>query len=199
MLPTEGNVMGRAHRSRLERGAPFSWIARSAAALGIAALLLFGRAGDAPAAVTSDGATSVMPNTNGNGERLQTSPSEPRISFTIDPIGHFKGRTGIATVSGKFTCANAPLGAFVSGDVTQTKGNRTTQGGFFFSIDAEDCDGREREWSAETILSMGRKFSGGSALVIAGAEACRLFGDIFQCVPAEPFRQEVTIRLRGGG
>lgn len=162
-------------------------------ALGIGALLVLGSTGDATAAVTS-----------GNGEPMQASPSEPpSISFTIDSIGRFDGRTGVVTVSGTFTCANAALGANVIGDVTQTKGNRTTQGGFNLSIDPDQCDGQEHEWSAKTeVFTMGRKFSGGSALVSAGARACRLFGDIIQCVeepPTDPFRQEVTIHLRGGG
>lgn len=106
-----------------------------------------------------------------NGGTLQISVSELQPSeaaVTVDPTGIVNTHTGVVTVSGTFTCANADF-AFVDVTVTQTVGRFTISG--FGEIFADPCDGQSHPWSLDVTGSNG-KFAGGKANVDAFMFAC---------------------------
>jgi hypothetical protein len=123
-----------------------------------------------------------------NGGTLQISVSEavlPEAAVTVDPTGLVNPHTGVVTVSGTFTCANADF-AFVDVTVTQRVGRFTITG--FGEVFADPCDGQSHPWSVDVTGSNG-KFAGGKANVDAFMFAC---GPV-ECATAEANR---TIRLR---
>src|SRR5215211_5156446 len=106
-----------------------------------------------------------------NGGTLQISVSELQPSeaaVTVDPTGTVNPHTGVVTVSGTFTCANADF-AFVDVTVTQKVGRFTISG--FGEIFADPCDGQSHPWSVDVTGSNGR-FAGGKANVDAFMFAC---------------------------
>jgi hypothetical protein len=128
----------------------------------------------------------------GNGGTLQFSLSEapppPEVHLTVDPTGRFNANTGVATVTGTFTCSNASeAGVFTF--LSQQVGRFTISG-------AEDtfglapCDGAAHPWSAN-VHPFDGKFKGGKARVEADISAC----DGGQCGSDQVTR---TIQLRGG-
>jgi hypothetical protein len=122
-----------------------------------------------------------------NGGTLQISVSElqpPEAAVTVNPTGIVNPRTGVVTVSGSFTCANADF-AFVDVTVTQRVGRFTITG--FNEISADPCDGQSHPWSVDVTGSNG-KFAGGKALLDASMFAC----GVFDCATADANQ---TIRL----
>jgi hypothetical protein len=123
-----------------------------------------------------------------NGGTLQISVTEaalPEAAVTVDPTGIVNSHTGVVTVSGTFTCANADF-AFVDVSVTQRVGRFTITG--FGEAFADPCDGQSHPWSADVTGSNGR-FAGGKATVDAFMFAC----GAVECATAEAIQ---TIRLR---
>jgi hypothetical protein len=123
-----------------------------------------------------------------NGGTLQISVSEVQsaeAAVTVDPTGLVNPRTGVVTVSGTFTCANADF-AFVDVSVTQTVGRFTITG--FGEVSADPCDGQSHPWSLDVTGSNG-KFAGGKASVDAFMFAC----GPFECATDEATQ---TVRLR---
>jgi hypothetical protein len=104
---------------------------------------------------------------------------------TLDPTGLVDAHTGVVTVSGTFTCANADF-AFVDVTVTQRDRRFTITG--FGEASADPCDGQSHPWSADVTGSNG-KFAGGKASVDAFMLAC----GAFTCAIDEATQ---TIRLR---
>ena len=128
----------------------------------------------------------------GNGGSLNISFSEapppPTADITVDPVGSFNARTGIATISGTYTCTNGDfIDVFVEARQIVGRFAVVGSGGFF---DFGTCDGESRAWSAEVFPDNGR-FAGGRAMTVAFSFSC----GPFECV--EGFAEQ-TVRLRGG-
>jgi hypothetical protein len=109
----------------------------------------------------------------GNGGLLNISIDEflfPTVDITVSPHGYVDGRTGVATISGTYTCAHADF-IDISIQAQQSAGKRfTIQGSGFFS-DFNTCDGTPHPWSA-TIFPQNGKFAGGKAMSVAFAFSC---------------------------
>jgi uncharacterized protein DUF6299 len=123
-----------------------------------------------------------------NGGTLQISVSEvatAEAAVTVNPTGLVNHHTGVVTISGTFTCANADF-AFIDVSVTQRVGRFTISG--FGEVSADPCDGQSHPWSVDVAGSNG-KFSGGKVRVDAFMFAC----GAFECATAEAIQ---TVRLR---
>lgn len=106
----------------------------------------------------------------------------------MNRIGRVNTRTGVATISGTYTCTDGDfIEVFV--EARQNVGRFTIvgSGGFF---DFGTCDGVPHDWSAEAFPENG-KFAGGKAMTVAFAFSC----GPFECT--EVFAEQ-TVRLRGG-
>ena len=128
----------------------------------------------------------------GNGGSLSISfneaPPPPIVDITVDRFGTVNARTGVATVSGTYTCTNGDfIDVFV--EAHQSVGRFTISGfgGFF---DAGTCDGAPHTWSAEVFPQNG-KFAGGKTLTLNFGTSCGVFECGFGFV-------EQTVQLRGG-
>lgn len=128
----------------------------------------------------------------GNGGELHISfndvPPPPKVEITLDPVGKVNARTGVARVSGTFTCTD---GDFIElfGEARQNVG-RFTVIGSFGAFDSGTCDGTPHNWSADVIPFNG-KFAGGKTMTVTFAFSCGLF----QCGDGFVERQ---VMLRGG-
>jgi hypothetical protein len=113
---------------------------------------------------------------SGNGGQLSISfneiPPPPVINITIDPYGKVNTRSGVATVTGTYTCSGGDF-LEVYGDATQEAGRFTVLGNFYFS-NSGTCDGTARKWSAAVYPNAG-KFAGGKAMTVTLAYACGVF------------------------
>jgi len=128
----------------------------------------------------------------GNGGSLSISfneaPPPPTVDIAVNRFGNFNAHTGIATISGAYTCTNGDLiDVFV--DANQRVGRGSVFGSGFFS-DSGTCDGAPHTWSAEVFPFNGR-FAGGKTLTLTFAFSC----GPFEC--AEGFVEQ-TVQLRGG-
>ncbi len=128
----------------------------------------------------------------GNGGILSISfnevPPPPTLDITVNRFGQVNTRTGVATISGTYTCVNGDfIEVFV--DARQNVGRFTIfgSGGFF---DFGTCDGTPHDWAAD-ILPQNGKFAGGKAMTLTFAFSC----GPFQC--SDGFVEQ-TIQLRGG-
>lgn len=128
----------------------------------------------------------------GNGGSLSISfteiPPPPKVDFNVDPFGTVDISTGVATISGAYTCSN---GDFLAASVlaSQNVGRFTISGsGSFF--DFGTCDGAPHAWSAEVFPQNG-KFAGGKSLTTTFTFSC----GPFQC--SSGFAQH-TVQLHGG-
>jgi hypothetical protein len=127
----------------------------------------------------------------GNGGNLSISfneaPPPPTVDVTVNRNGTFNSRTGVATISGTYTCTDADfIELFV--DARQNVGRFAVTGsGEFF--DSGTCDGASHAWSVEVFPQNGR-FGGGKAMTMTFTLAC----GTFEC--AEGFVEQ-TVHLRG--
>lgn len=128
----------------------------------------------------------------GNGGRLDISfnaaPPPPTVDLTVNPRGTVTTATGVAHISGTYTCSDADS-VDVFGDVTQPVGRFAVTGSFDV-FDEQTCDGAPRAWTADVSPDNG-KFAGGKAMTVAFSFAC----GVFEC--ADGFTEQ-TVRLRGG-
>jgi len=128
----------------------------------------------------------------GNGGNLSISFNEvappPTVDITVNRFGNVNARTGIATISGTYTCTNGDfIDVFV--DARQNVGRFAIFGsGEFF--DFGTCDGTSHTWSAQVFPQNG-KFAGGKTLTLNFATSCGAFECSFGFV-------EQTVQLRGG-
>jgi hypothetical protein len=129
---------------------------------------------------------------SGNGGNLSISfgelPPPPTVDFNVDPTGRVDTRTGVATVTGTFSCENSD---FIEIDVEarQNVGRFTVHGfGGFFEFGT--CDGTTHTWSADIYPDNG-KFAGGKTLTANFSFGCGLF----EC---NGTYVEQTVMLRGG-
>jgi Family of unknown function (DUF6299) len=114
----------------------------------------------------------------------------PTVDITLNPFGVFNANTGVATISGTYTCTN---GFFIDvfGEARQNVGRvATIVGGFGFSASGT-CDGEPHSWSADVFPQSG-EFRGGKAITVTIAFSC----GPFQCATGFVER---TVQLRGAG
>lgn len=128
---------------------------------------------------------------SGNGGTLDISfsaaPPPPTIDFTVNRVGTVNTRTGVATISGTFSCANADF-AELDVDARQNVGRFSVRGfGYFFESGV--CDGTWHPWSADIYPDNG-KFAGGKALTVTFSYACGIFDCAFGY-------SEQSVMLRG--
>jgi hypothetical protein len=129
----------------------------------------------------------------GNGGALNISftaiPPPPKVDFNVDPFGTVDISTGVATISGNYTCSN---GDFLAASVfaSQNVGRLVTISGSGFFFDFGTCDGAPHPWFAEVFPQSG-KFAGGKSLTTTFTFSC----GPFQC--SSGFAQH-TVQLHGG-
>jgi hypothetical protein len=100
------------------------------------------------------------------------APTPPELQLSVDGVGQFDPRTGVATVTGTVTCTAGASGqVFVS--LSQQVGRIATIAGFGFAVFS--CDGTEQPWSA-SVQPFSGEFKGGHANVVADAFVCNLAG-----------------------
>ena len=131
----------------------------------------------------------------GNGGSLSISfnaiPPPPTVNISVNPFGKVNTRTGVATISGSYTCTNGDfIQTFVDARQKVGNGRNATIAGFGSFFDSGTCDGTSRPWSAAVIPQSG-KFAGGKSMTMTFAFAC----GPFQC--ADGFVEQ-TVQLRGG-
>lgn len=128
---------------------------------------------------------------SGNGGNLSISfdeaPPSPTVDVTVNPSGTFDPHTGVATISGTYTCTDGDfIDLFV--DARQDVGRFSILGsGEVFEVGT--CDGEPHDWSVEVFPQNGR-FGGGKAMTMTFTFSC----GAFEC--AEGFVEE-TVHLRG--
>ena len=106
----------------------------------------------------------------------------------MNRYGQVNPRTGIATISGSYTCTNGDFFQ-ASVDARQNVGRFSILGsGAFF--DFGTCDGASHTWAADVFPQNG-KFAGGKAMTVTFAISC----GTFECATGYV---EQTIQLRGG-
>jgi len=127
----------------------------------------------------------------GNGGSLSISfaaaPPAPTVDIAVNPIGKVKASTGVATLSGTYTCDHGDF-IDVYGDARQRAGRVYILGSLEF-FDSGTCDGTPRSWVADVYPDNG-KFVGGKALTVAFAYSC----GILDCTDGFV---EQTVMLRG--
>jgi len=129
----------------------------------------------------------------GNGGSLNISfnaaPPPPTVDITVNKVGRVNAKTGVATISGTYTCSDAD---FIDAEIDASqRAGRVIISGFGAFFDSGTCDGTSHDWSAQVFGDNGR-FVGGKAMTVTFAFAC----GAFDC--AEGFAEQ-TVRLRGGG
>jgi hypothetical protein len=128
----------------------------------------------------------------GNGGTLRIAFTEtpfPHVDITVNPNGTVNARTGIATISGTYTCAD---GEFIqaSGTARQSVGRVATITGVILFSEVGTCDGEPHSWSAEVLPQSG-EFRGGKVLAEIGAISCDQSANCAQESVAQ------TVQLRG--
>jgi hypothetical protein len=94
----------------------------------------------------------------------------PEVSMTVNDVGRVNGRTGVATISGTYTCDGEDGVVEVQGQLQQEQGAAQVSG--FFAQTELKCGGTF-EWSAEVTPDSG-KFKRGLAATIALTVGCNL-------------------------
>lgn len=129
----------------------------------------------------------------GNGGTLSMAfneiPPPPKVNISVSRFGTVDARTGVATISGTYTCSNGDS-LSVSVDARQNVGRLLTISGFGSFNELGTCDGAPHAWSADVVPQSG-KFAGGKSLTVTYAYACGLFECGLGFV-------EQTVQLRGG-
>jgi hypothetical protein len=127
----------------------------------------------------------------GNGGSLNISfnaaPPPPTVSISVNPRGTVNTRTGVAHVTGTYTCTNGDfIDLFINAQQNVGRFSVLGSGEFF---DSGTCDGTTQPWSADIIPQNG-KFAGGKAITVSDGFAC----GAFEC--SDSFVQQ-TVFLRG--
>ena len=128
----------------------------------------------------------------GNGGTLRISingaPPPPTVDVTVDPMGRVNLQTGVAYLTGTYTCSSADL-IQLFGEARQVLPRFVVAGSFEFG-DIITCDGTVHRWSA-TVVPQNGKFAGGKAMTVTFAFSC----NDFEC--ADDYVEQ-TVILRGG-
>ncbi len=121
---------------------------------------------------------------------LPPPPPPPTLdSFTVNPFGQVDTRTGIATISGSYTCTggNSIQGSL---DARQNVGRFTISGSSYLIDRGATCDGAPHPWAADVATWSG-KFAGGKLMTEARMNACNVVDCAYAYV-------KQTIQLRAG-
>jgi hypothetical protein len=128
----------------------------------------------------------------GNGGSLNISfnaaPPPPTVEVTVNPTGTVNTRTGVAQISGTYSCTNGDfIDLFVNAQQNVGRFAILGSGEFF---DSGTCDGASHNWSADVFPENG-KFAGGKTMTVT---------DGFSCGPIECTDSfaEQTVKLHGG-
>ena len=126
---------------------------------------------------------------SGNGGTLEISigdiPPPPVVDVTVDPVGHFQSKTGMATISGTVTCTGGTDFAGIEVSLRQSVGRFIVSG---FGSTEFACDGTTQAWSVDVFPDNGT-FKGGRTASVTIAFACGPF-DCSEDV------EETTVKLR---
>jgi len=132
----------------------------------------------------------------GNGGELTISfneftlPPTPVVEdLTVNRFGSVDAKTGIATISGSYTCSNGDF-ISMSTNARQNVGRLFTIVGDGSFSDTGTCDGLPHPWSADVVPQSG-KFAGGKAMTVTFAFTCGPFECAFGFA-------EHKVQLRGG-
>jgi hypothetical protein len=129
-----------------------------------------------------------------NGGTLRISfiaaPPPPTVDITLDRLGRVDQKTGVAYLTGTYTCSNADL-IQMFGQARQEIARFVTAGDFSFGADGT-CDGTAHRWSA-TVVPQDGKFGGGRTMTVTFAFSCSLV--TFTC--ADGYLEQ-TVILRAG-
>jgi hypothetical protein len=100
----------------------------------------------------------------GTGGTLHLSVETPGVGIKVDRFGRFDPKTGVATVTGTFTCPNTSgLVGSIGGELSQRANDRVVGP----NIDNISCTGATQPWSM-TFTPSGGNFTGGPADVTMG-------------------------------
>jgi len=132
----------------------------------------------------------------GNGGSLHISftqaPPPPTVDIKVNRYGTVNAHTGIATISGTYTCSNGnSLEAFIDARQKVGSGRNAIIFGSGSFFDSGTCDGAPHAWSAAVVPDSG-KFAGGKSMAVTFAFAC---GSV-QCT--DGFAEQ-TVQLRSNG
>jgi hypothetical protein len=128
---------------------------------------------------------------SGNGGLLAISFNQvlsPTVDITVNRFGTVNARSGVATISGTYTCTNGQS-IEMFGNARQNVG-RFSISGFFGVFDSGTCDEAPHSWSAD-VVPQGGKFAGGKTMTVTLAWSC----GPFECANGYVER---TVQLRGG-
>jgi hypothetical protein len=129
----------------------------------------------------------------GNGGTLRisiTAPPPPTVDVTLDPMGRVDLQTGVASLTGTYTCSNADV-IHLFGEARQEVARFVVVGGFSFDADGT-CDDSVHPWSV-TVVPQSGKFAGGKAMTVTFAFSCS--SSTLTCAEGHVER---TVILRGG-
>jgi len=110
----------------------------------------------------------------GNGGLLNISFNELQATtlddFTVNKFGSVNPTTGVATISGSYTCSH---GFFMEGfgDASQQVGRIATIRGSYSFFYSGTCDGLPHPWSADVLPQSG-KFAGGKSMTVTFGFTC---------------------------
>jgi hypothetical protein len=113
----------------------------------------------------------------------------PKISMTVDDVGRVNRETGVATISGTYTCVGQADFVDMFGTLQQEQADGVQVRGGFEAIDLP-CGGTF-DWSFDVTAESGG-FQRGLAATIATTIGCNALGCNF-------FDALEVVRLRGGG
>jgi hypothetical protein len=129
-----------------------------------------------------------------NGGTLRISfipaPPPPTVDITLDPLGRVNQKTGVASLTGTYTCSNADL-IQMFGQARQEIARFVVVGDFSFGADGT-CDGTVHRWSA-TVVPQNGKFGGGRTMTVTFAFSCSLV--TFMC--ANGYLEQTVILSAG--
>lgn len=103
---------------------------------------------------------------------MEATPGPPDLTLSIDKVGHVNARTGVATISGTWSCTGEADYVDINGELRQTVGRFTIRGWFY--AEAGACDGTLQSWSA-TVYPENGKFAGGKTAAFAYTYACGIW------------------------
>jgi hypothetical protein len=119
-------------------------------------------------------AFSDNPDVVGGQLAISVSPSAPRpkVSMTVNEKGKANRRTGVATVSGTYTCIGEADFVAIQGRLSQKQGDIHVEG--FFQQEGLKCGGTFK-WTADVTPESG-KFKTGLAAQLSAMAGCNVIG-----------------------
>lgn len=100
---------------------------------------------------------------------MEAAPPPPALTISVDKIGHVNAKTGVATISGTWSCTGQADYTEIDGTLSQTVGRFIIRG--YFYLEGGPCDGSLQHWTA-TVPGDNGKFAGGKSAAVAFTYAC---------------------------